>query len=181
MPVPAFTSAPMPSKIWSISDELKRSVPLNSRCSRKCEMPACSTRLVARAGADPEAERDRAHRGHRLGDHPDARVELGQLWPASVNWRLVRTRRAVAAAIAAAATAAAASAAAAAATAAAAAAVAATAAAAPPPPPPVAGADGGQLLGGLAGDVGVLGEAQADAAALAVDLDHLAPRSRRRG
>src|SRR3954468_16269309 len=35
-----------------------------------------------------------------------------------------------------------------------------------------AAADGGQLLGGLAGDVGVVGEAQADAAALAVDLDH---------
>src|SRR5271169_135702 len=34
-----------------------------------------------------------------------------------------------------------------------------------------AGADAGQLLGGLAGDVGVLGEAQPDAAALAVDLD----------
>src|SRR3954452_3978338 len=33
-------------------------------------------------------------------------------------------------------------------------------------------ADGGQLLGGLGGDVGVVGEAQADAAALAVDLDH---------
>src|SRR3954463_973476 len=38
----------MPSKIWSISVELKRSVPLNSRCSRKCETPASdrkSTRL----------------------------------------------------------------------------------------------------------------------------------------
>src|SRR2546423_239104 len=32
----------MPSKIWSISTELKRSVPLKSRCSRKCEIPACS-------------------------------------------------------------------------------------------------------------------------------------------
>ena len=42
LPVPAFASAPIPSKIWSISTELKRSVPLNSRCSRKCEMPACS-------------------------------------------------------------------------------------------------------------------------------------------
>src|SRR3954467_6467484 len=34
-----------------------------------------------------------------------------------------------------------------------------------------AAADAGQLLGGLAGDVGVVGQAQADAAALAVDLD----------
>src|SRR5438552_399201 len=33
----------MPSKIWSISVELKRSVPLNSRCSRKCETPASAT------------------------------------------------------------------------------------------------------------------------------------------
>src|SRR5207248_3180796 len=32
----------MPSKIWSISTELKASVPLKSRCSRKCEFPACS-------------------------------------------------------------------------------------------------------------------------------------------
>src|SRR4051794_16186029 len=38
--------------------------------------------------------------------------------------------------------------------------------------PAAAGADRGQLLDGLAGDLGVLGEAQADAAALAVDLDH---------
>ena len=29
-------------------------------------------RLVARAGPHPEAQRDRAHRGHRLGDHPNA-------------------------------------------------------------------------------------------------------------
>src|SRR5215210_2161047 len=40
------------------------------------------------------------------------------------------------------------------------------------PAPAAAGADRGQLLDGLAGDLGVLGEAQADAAALAVDLDH---------
>ena len=42
MLVPALTSAPSESKASSISRELKRSVPLNSRCSRKCEMPACS-------------------------------------------------------------------------------------------------------------------------------------------
>src|SRR6478672_3934087 len=34
------------------------------------------------------------------------------------------------------------------------------------------GGQGGQLLDGLAGDLGVLGQAQADAPALAVDLDH---------
>ncbi len=37
---------------------------------------------------------------------------------------------------------------------------------------PTAGADGRELLDRLAGDLGVVGEAQADAAALAVDLDH---------
>src|SRR4051812_20904094 len=36
----------------------------------------------------------------------------------------------------------------------------------------VARAHGGELLGGLAGDVGVLGQPQADPPALAVDLDH---------
>ena len=34
--------------------------------------------LVARAGADPEAERDRADARHLLRDHPLARVELGE-------------------------------------------------------------------------------------------------------
>ncbi len=43
MPVPALTSAPIASNASSISRELKRSVPLKSMCSRKCEMPACST------------------------------------------------------------------------------------------------------------------------------------------
>ena len=33
----------MPSNSWSISAEAKRSVPRNSRCSRKCESPASST------------------------------------------------------------------------------------------------------------------------------------------
>ena len=42
LPVPALISAPIPSKIWSISIELKRFVPLKSRCSRKCETPACA-------------------------------------------------------------------------------------------------------------------------------------------
>ena len=33
--------------------------------------------LVARARPDPEPERDRAHRGHRLGDDSNAGLELG--------------------------------------------------------------------------------------------------------
>src|SRR5215212_482651 len=39
-------------------------------------------------------------------------------------------------------------------------------------PAPAAGADRGELLDGLAGDLRVLGEPQADPAALAVHLDH---------
>ena len=33
--------------------------------------------LVRRAGADPEAERHRAHRGQRLAHHPDSGVQRG--------------------------------------------------------------------------------------------------------
>ena len=38
--VPALISAPIASKIWSISSEPKRSVPRNSMCSSRCEIPA---------------------------------------------------------------------------------------------------------------------------------------------
>ncbi len=40
MPVAALTEAPSPSKRSEISIAEYRSVPLNSRCSRKCETPA---------------------------------------------------------------------------------------------------------------------------------------------
>ena len=40
MPVAALTEAPSPSKRSEISIAEKRAVPLNSRCSRKCETPA---------------------------------------------------------------------------------------------------------------------------------------------
>src|ERR1700733_9445558 len=43
LPVPAFSSAPMPSKIWSISSDWYFSEPLNSRCSRRCDRPASSS------------------------------------------------------------------------------------------------------------------------------------------
>src|SRR5690242_18849183 len=52
------------------------------------------------------------------------------------------------------------------------AAVAATVSAVTAPAAATGGADGRELLDGLAGDLGVLGQAQADAPALAVDLDH---------
>ena len=44
----------------------------------KCETPARSSVLVARAGADPVAERDRADVRHPLGDDALAGVELGE-------------------------------------------------------------------------------------------------------
>ncbi len=40
LPVAALTEAPSPSRRSAISIAEKRSVPLNSRCSRKCERPA---------------------------------------------------------------------------------------------------------------------------------------------
>ena len=52
-------------------------VPLNSRCSRKCEMPDLGRRLVARPGAHPEADAGRADLGHRLGDEPEAGGKAG--------------------------------------------------------------------------------------------------------
>ena len=70
--VAALAAAPIPSKSSEISIAEWRSVPLKSRCSRKCETPACAGVLVARSGAHPEPERDRAHRGHHLGDDPQA-------------------------------------------------------------------------------------------------------------
>ena len=44
----------------------------------KCETPALRVGLVARPGADPVADRDRADVVEPLGDHPLAGVELGQ-------------------------------------------------------------------------------------------------------
>ncbi len=54
-----------------------------------------------------------------------------------------------------------------------------TAAAPLTPRTTVAAADGGELLDGLAGDLGIIGEAQADAATLAVDLDDADVAARR--
>ena len=126
-------------------------------------MPACPGSSSREPGPDPEAERDRADRGHLLGDDPDARVQSSVSVCSALNAiRLVaalarsppsRSRRhAVASA-----------------TAATAAAVAAVAAAGGPPSPvPIVASSSGDL----ALDRRVVGEAQADAAALAVDLDH---------
>src|SRR3954451_16098055 len=157
LPVPAFTSAPIASNASSISRELNRSVPLNSRCSRKCEIPACCSD---------------SSREPTLTQNPSATERTEGI--ASVTTRTPESRvvilcgsaRAlvpVAPAVAAIATAApTAVPAPAAAIAAASAATTAT-----------AGADLGQVLNGLALHVRVIGQAQPDAAALAVHLDHL--------
>ena len=50
----------------------RRSVPLKRRCSRKCDAPASSRRLVTRAGADPVGDGHRADIRHGLGDQADA-------------------------------------------------------------------------------------------------------------
>ena len=128
-------------------------------------------RLVARAGPHPEPERDRAHRGNLLGDDPDARVELGAA-------RRPRAGRVTARALAAGASRPRAAAASAARPPLAVATAAATAVAAVAAAAAAAASSGRrcrrslQLLGRLARDRRVVGEAQADPAALAVDLDH---------
>src|SRR3954447_12738480 len=140
--------------------------------------------LGGRARADPEAERHGSHGVHVLRDDPDARLELRQ---AMLFVHCGRALAAFGVAIDAAAVPRAAGAArlavaprapvavtvaAAAAARAPVAARAAAVAVAPRAAAVAAGADRGELLLGLAGDVRVVGEPQADAAALAVDLDH---------
>src|SRR4051812_43691879 len=150
----------MASKASSISSELKRSVPLNSRCSRKCEIPACcsdSSREPTRTQNPSATERteDTASVTTRT---PESRVVI-----LCGSVRALVAVSAAPAAIAAVATAASTAIPATAASVTAASASASTA----------TGADLGQLLHGLAGHVGVLRQAQPDPAPLAVDLDHL--------
>ncbi len=42
LPVPALSSAPQPSKSWSISSDSYRAVPRKSMCSIRCDSPASS-------------------------------------------------------------------------------------------------------------------------------------------
>ena len=48
-------------------------VPLNTMCSMKCEMPFHSQVFVARAGLDPDPDRDGANVLHLLGDQGSVR------------------------------------------------------------------------------------------------------------
>src|SRR4051812_27695199 len=155
----------MASNSWSISADAKRSVPRKSRCSRKCERPDSSTV----SPREPVATKK-----PRAADRTELMCSVAIRSPESssvMRWSgkreplgAVRVPVAAGAPLAVAAAAAAAVAAAPAVAVAVAPATAVAAAA--------AGADARQLLDGLAGDLGVLGQAQADAAALAVDLDH---------
>ena len=52
-----------------------RAVPLNVMCSRKCETPARSRRLVAASRLDEEARGDRVRPVVQLGDDLEAVVE----------------------------------------------------------------------------------------------------------
>src|SRR5829696_1094322 len=139
-------------------------------CSRKCESPASasvSPREPAPTKKPRAADRTEGMTSvtTRSPDSSSVRRCSGNVPLAAVRVP-VRARAALAAAPAVAVAPAPAAAVAAAASVTARPAVAAVAA-----PAAAAGADRRQLLDGLAGDLGVLGEAQADAAALAVDLD----------
>src|SRR5688500_11199062 len=171
--VAALADAPMPSIFSEISIAEKRSVPLKRRCSRKCESPS----WPSASSRDPV----RTH-SPRATDRTEGTTSVTTRTPLEsvVSWtfsgsedngatRLRNALEALAASSASAtvavAPAAATVTAAVAATSSATVTTAATAATG-------AGADGGELLGRLALDGGVLGEPQADPAALAVDLDH---------
>src|SRR4051812_12833187 len=167
----------MPSKIWSISTELNRSVPLNSRCSRKCETPAW-------AGASfldpvPTNMPSAIERTEGTASVTTRTPESSSVSWCSVPANLARVLALVAGVIGARPVAAVATVASTAATTAAVAPAASTAIAITAAASPAAAAaatvtraDRRQLLGGLPGDLGVLGEPQPDPAALAVDLDH---------
>jgi hypothetical protein len=61
--------------------DLQRAVPcraLEQQVLDQMREPRLTVALAARAGADPEAERDRTDRGHGLGHHADSRRERGQ-------------------------------------------------------------------------------------------------------
>src|SRR5918995_431506 len=164
------------SKASSISRELKRSVPLKSRCSRKCEIPACSwssSRDPARTQNPRAIERTEGIASVTTRT-PESRVVrtagsvLNALRAAGLAARGALAAAAVAVTRAAVAVAASA---ASLAPSAAVAAVATVAAASL-----VAGAHGGQLLRGLVGDLRIVRKAEADAAALGIDLDDLDPQ-----
>ena len=165
--VAALVAAPMPSNSSEISIAEWRSVPLNSRCSRKCETPACagvSSRDPVLTQSPRATERTE---GTTSVTTRRPRVELRQLDALGQRGSSVAALPLTAAASAAVATVAAATAAAAAAIAAVAAAAAAAAA-----HRRVARAELLQLLRALALDRRVVGEPQADPAALLVDLGH---------
>ena len=76
MAVNALKSPPTRSTAREISCAERRSVPLNSRCSRKWLTPLTLLRLVARADADPDAGGHRQRPRDAFGGHRQAGVQL---------------------------------------------------------------------------------------------------------
>src|SRR4051794_41025254 len=150
----------MPSKIWSISTDSKRAVPRNSMCSIRWLRPASGS--ASPADPVPIQKPSATERTLGMRSVTTRTPESSSVIRCSSSTYLVAVPAAAVARAARAAGAAVAVAAAAVAIPARAAVAAA----------PAAAADGRELLDRLAGDLRVLGEAQADAAALAVDLDH---------
>ena len=79
MPVAALRSPPTASISSAIWRALRRLVPLNAMCSRKCEMPCSSGASLPAAGRDPDAERCRLQMRHRVGHHDQSGRETGNL------------------------------------------------------------------------------------------------------
>src|SRR5438270_12664244 len=153
----------MASKIWSISSEPKRSLPRKSMCSSRCEMPA----WLSSSTTDPAAIQKPSATERTPGTRSvTTRTPLSSV---AIRCSSLNRRSTLVAAVARAARAALAVAARSPLRALAPVAAAATVTGASAAP---AGADADELLDGLAGDVRVVGQPQADAAALAVDLDH---------
>src|SRR5215210_7312825 len=158
----------MASNSWSISSDPKRAVPRKSMCSTRCDRPA---------SASPSADEPVPTQKPSATDRTESMDSVTTRTPDSSRVRRcppspTGALPALGVAPAAAAVARAARAARAAAVAAALAPVAiAPRAAVAPAAPAAARPDAGQLLDRLAGDLRVGGQAQADAAALAVDLD----------
>src|SRR5436305_3133589 len=171
--VPAFISAPMASKIWSISSDPNRSLPRKSMCSSRWEIPASSSRSTTEPVAiqKPSATERTAGTGSVTTLTPDSSSVIRCPAPSGLRPRSVpvtrvarppRAARRATGALAPPAT------------------VGSTAAAAiaqgarrtPPARWAGSGPNARELVDGLAGDVRVVGQAQADPAPLAVDLDH---------
>ena len=174
MPVPALSSAPMPSNSWSISSDAVARRAAEEHVLEQVREPGLG--VVSTREPVPIQKPSAADRTESMCSVTTRTPESSSVSACALVHRCCLVAIAVAAVARAAG--------AARAVAAAVAAAVAVAVTARPRSPPrrgaaavaaataAAGADRGELLDGLARDRRVVGEAQADAAALAVDLDH---------